>query len=169
MSAIAMPIPTLGLGPYASDRAISPEAQRLRNAHWKARDVGQSASISIEEPYSRTAAAIVNAAQEANRPNWDAHNGLPVTQGTLIQAFALLDLLPSALAEPEVAVHPDGEIAFEWMFGARRFLSASINESGRISFAALMGHSRLHGTEYLLDALPEPLAYALRQLHNAAA
>lgn len=166
MTAITLPVRWLGLAQTATDRAVSAEARRLRKVPWL--PYSASLSMSVEEPYLRAAASVIEAAQEANRPNWDGHGGLPVTQEALAQAFAFLDVLPSTLSEPEVAVDPDGEISFEWSFGPRRALSASINASGRISFAALMGHSRLHGTDYLLDALPESLALALRQLHASA-
>ena len=167
MTAIALPVRGFGLSPTASDRAVSDEAQRLRRVPWLPADAGLS--LSVEEPYRRAAIAVIRAAQEASQANWDGHGGMPVTRGALAQAFAFLDVLPSTLSEPEVAVGPDGEISFEWSFGPRRALSTSINASGRISFAALIGHSRLHGTEYLLDALPEALALALRQLHASAA
>ena len=166
MTAIAMPVRGLGLAPTVGDRAVSLEAQRLRRAPWQR--AGAGFSLSVEEPYRRATAAVIEAAQEASRPNWDLAGGLPVTQGTLAQAFAFLDVLPSMLPEPEVSVDPDGEVSFEWSFGPRRILAASINASGRISFAALIGASRLHGTDYLLDALPESVAHALQRLHASA-
>jgi hypothetical protein len=167
MTVIALPVKWLGLAPTATDRAVSDEAQRFRRDRWLSVDTGFS--LSVEEPYRRATAAVIEAAQEANRPNWDGQGGLPVTQGAVAQAFAFLDVLPSTLSEPEVAVDPDGEFSFEWSFGPRRALTASISASGKISFAALIGPARLYGTDYLLDALPEPLTLALRQLHASAA
>jgi hypothetical protein len=165
MTVIALPVRWPGLAP--TDRAVSAEARRLGRARWQS--AGTAFSLSLEEPYRRAAEAVIGAAQEANRPNWDGQGGLPVTQGAVAQAFAFLDVLPSTLSEPEVTVDSDGELSFEWSFGPRRALTASINGSGRISFAALIGIERLHGTNYLLDALPEPLTLALQQLHASAA
>lgn len=167
MTVIALPVRWPALTRTASDRAVSAEAQQLRRFPWQPGHT--SISLSVEEPYLRAATAVIEAAREANRPNWDGQGGLPVTQGALAQAFALLDVLPTTLSEPEVTVDPDGELSFEWSFGPRRVLTASINASGRISFAALLGPRRLHGTDYLLDALPEPLRHALGQLHASAA
>lgn len=167
MTAIALTVRWAGLAPTASDRAVNIEARRLGRTQWQS--TGTVFSLSVEEPYRRAAAAVIEAAQEANRPNWDGHGGSPVTQGAFAQAFAFLDVLPSTLSEPEVAVDPDGELSFEWSFGPRHALTASIDASGRISFAALIGPARLHGIDYLLDALPEPITLALRQLHASAA
>ena len=167
MTVIALPVRWPGLAPTASDRAVSAEAQRLRRNRWQRADAGLS--LSVEEPYRRVATAVIEAAREASRPNWDGQGGLPVTQGAVAQALAFLDVLPSTLSKPEVTVDPDGELSFEWYFGPRRALTASINASGRISFAALIGPRRFHGTDYLLDALPEPLTLALGQLHASAA
>jgi hypothetical protein len=39
---------------------------------------------------------------------------------------------------------------------------------GRLSYAATFGAARQHGTEYLVDALPDPLFQALRRLYAHA-
>jgi hypothetical protein len=147
----------------SNDRAVSQEAQRLRNI--PEQYVASCSSVSVEEPYRRVATAVIEAAQEASQPNWDGQGGLPTTQGAVAQAFAFLDVLPTTLTEPDVSVDPDGELSFGWSLGPRRAVTASINADGKISFAALIGASRLHGTYYLLDTLPEPLTLALQQLH----
>jgi hypothetical protein len=123
--------------------------------------------MSVEEPYRITVERIRDVAREASAPDWDGYNGLPVTEATLEQAFALLSALPSTLPAPDVSVHPDGELAFEWYFGPRRLVTISVNEAGRLSFAALAGHTRLYGSEHLLDALPESITLALRKLFAA--
>jgi hypothetical protein len=163
MTAIALTVRWPGLL-NPSDRAESHEAQRLRQI--PSQSITSASSVSVEEPYRRAATAIIEAAQEASRPNWDGEGASPITPGALRQAFAFLDVLPITLSEPDVSVDPDGEISFDWSLGPGRALTASIGATGRISFAALIGASRLHGSYYLLDALPEPLAFALRQLHG---
>lgn len=113
------------------------------------------------------AAGLLDAFEEASRPNWDGYGAYPVSGITVAHARAFLDLLPSTLPRPEISPHPDGELAFEWSFAPRRLLTVSVNESGRLSYAALFGQARLHGTEFLLDAMPEAVALALRRLHAA--
>lgn len=149
----------------ASDRSVSEEAKRARRGR---RLLGHDTpSISVDEPYADCLAALREAAEEASRPDWDGYGGHPVSEATLAQALAFLDLLPTTLPGPEIAPHPDGEIAFEWWSGPRSSLTVSVNEMGRLSYAALFGPARQHGTEFLLDALPDPIARALRRLYAA--
>ena len=148
----------------ASDRAVSEEAKQSRHV----RRFGQvTQSVSIDEAYKESLDLLLDAFEEASRPNWDGYGAYPVSGVTVAQARAFLDLLPSTLPRPEISPHPDGELAFEWSFGPRRLLTVSVNESGRLSYAALFGQARLHGTEFLLDAMPEAVALALRTLHAA--
>jgi hypothetical protein len=123
--------------------------------------------VSIDETYNECLGSLLEVFGEASRPNWDGYGAYPVSGATLAYALEFVDLLPSALPRPEISAHPDGELAFEWSVGRRRLLTVSINESGRLSYAALFGQARLHGTEFLLDALPEPVALALRRLYSA--
>ena len=163
MTAIAIPIRWPGsLRALGGERSVGPEASRLRSI-LLAVEAG-SRSLSVEEAHRTTAERITDAAKEASAPDWDGYGGLPVTGATIGQAFALLDALPSTLPAPDVSAHPDGELAFDWHFGPRRVLTVSVNETGRLSYAALAGHTRLYGSEYLLDALPEAITLALRKL-----
>jgi hypothetical protein len=149
----------------ASDRAMSQEARKGRNVRKRVGDV--TPSVSVDQAYDECLESLRQASEEAARPNWDGHGGHPVSSATLAQALTFLDLLPTALPKPDISPHPDGELAFEWYLGPRQMLTVSINESGRLSYAAMFGQARTHGTEYLLDALPEPLVLALRRLHSS--
>jgi len=149
----------------ASDRAISEEAKQSRHVRKFIFDM--TPSVSIDEAHKESLDSLFDVFKEASRPNWDGYGASPVSAATVAQARAFLDLLPSTLPRPEISPHPDGELAFEWSFGPRRLLTVSVNESGRLSYAALFGHARLHGTEFLLDAMPEAVAFALRRLYAA--
>ena len=168
MTAIALPIRLASsLRTSGGDRGVGPEALRLRSMLFRSEE--SSRSLSVEEVYRTTVERIEEAAEEASAPDWDGYGGLPVTSPTIAQAFAFVALLPSALPAPDVSAHPDGELAFEWDLGPRRLLTVSVNDAGRLSYAALMGHTRLYGSEHLLDALPEPITLALRKLFAAQA
>jgi len=147
----------------ASDRAVSQEARRSRRVR---KFVGQTPSVSIDQAYDECLESLREVSAEASRPNWDGYGAYPVSDATLAQALAFLDVLPSTLPIPEISPHPDGELAFEWSFGQRRLLTVSVNESGRLSYAALFGQARQYGTEFLLDTLPDPVALALRRLYS---
>lgn len=164
MSSAVLPAHWSEVLPTASDRTVSQEGKWSRRLR---RFVGhETPSVTVDEAYDECLKSLLEASKEASRPNWDGYGAYPVSDATLAQALTFLDLLPSTLPRPDISPHPDGELAFEWSFGPRRLLTVSVNESGRLSYAALFGQARLHGTEYLLDALPEPVALALRRLHS---
>lgn len=107
--------------------------------------------------------------RDASQPNWDGYNALPVSQNTLDMARFFLDLFDSTLEKPDVSVHPDGEMAFEWYYGPRRVLTVAINEFGRLSYAAMFGkEAQKHGTEYMLGKVPDDISSALRRLRFEA-
>ena len=150
----------------ASDRSVTPEARRARRGRKLDRQDRQvTPSVSVDEAYEESLASLGRAAEEASRRDWDGHGGYPVSDATLEQALAFLDLLPTGLPQPDIAPHPDGEIAFEWWVAPRRLVTVSVSESGRLSYAALFGSARQYGTELLLDPLPVPVAAALRRLY----
>jgi len=122
-------------------------------------------SVSVDEKRRQELEALRDAYEEASLPGWDGHGAEPVSKATLAQALAFLDVLPSTSPSPGMSAHPDGELAFEWYVGRGHVLSISVNEAGRLSYAALFGYSSQHGTELLLDSLPEAIALALRRLY----
>jgi hypothetical protein len=124
----------------------------------------ETSSVSVDQPRLDTFEALLVMAAEASEEGWDGYEGKRVLGSTLTKAFEFLATLPSTVPAPEVSAHPDGELAFYWSTGPRRTLTVSVNAAGRLSFAAIVGHQRLFGSEYLTDELPESIALALRQL-----
>lgn len=121
-------------------------------------------SVSVDQRKREQLEALREVYEEASLAGWDGHGADLVSRATLAQALAFLDILPSTSPVPDMSAHPDGELAFEWYFGRGRVLTISVNETGRLSYAALFGYSSQHGTEFLLDNLPETIALALRRL-----
>ena len=64
-------------------------------------------------------------------------------------------MLPVTIPAPEVAVEPDGMVAFEWYKQPRRVFSVSFETDGTIVYAGLFGNSKTHGTEYFGEQLPQ--------------
>lgn len=147
----------------ASDRAISHEAGTSRHLRRFLRNT--TPSVSIDQAYQECLSSLGDAFEEASRRNWDGYGAEPVSDATVARALTFLDLLPTAVPRPDISPHPDGELAFEWFLGPRRLLTVSIDESGRLSFAAIFGQARLHGVDFFFDTLPEPIALALRRLY----
>lgn len=153
------------LRPQVLDRAVSFEEIGYREARLF---VGpHTPSVSIDEAHEACDQALFEAAQEASQSNWDAQGAEAVSGSTVAQAVAFLDVLPTALPRPDISVHPDGEVAFEWSARPGWVVTVSVNEWGRLSYAALLGPARVHGVELLLDALPEGVVVVLRRLYAA--
>jgi hypothetical protein len=149
------------------NRAISERADRPRLLVGESSVLGDvTPSVSVDEKKRGQLEALRAVYEEASLPGWDGYGAEPVSKAILAQALAFLDILPSTSPSPDVSAHPDGEVAFEWYFGRGRVLSVSVNEAGRLSYAALFGYSSQHGTEFLLDSLPEAIALALRRLYS---
>ena len=146
----------------ASDRSTSPEAKGFRQP--RGLMGGDTPSVWVDQAH-QAYIALRDTAEEASRSNWDGYGAPAVSDATVAQGLAFLDLLPSTVPPPEVSAHPDGEVAFEWWQGPHRVLTVSVNETGRLSYAAMFGAARQHGTEYLLEELPDPLLQALRRLY----
>ncbi len=126
---------------------------------------GVTSSLSVDQPRLDALESILSVASEASEPGWDGYDGKPILGSALGKAIAFFATLPSTLPPPDISAHPDGELAFYWSAGPRRALTVSVGSAGRVSFAALIGHQRLFGAEYLTDELPESIALALRQIH----
>jgi hypothetical protein len=82
-------------------------------------------------------------------------------------AKAFIRSLPTTAPTPDVGVDPDGEVSIDWDFGPRRILSVSVGPTGRLVYAALVGPNKVRGTEWLHEAVPEPILDVLSRLIRA--
>lgn len=149
--------------PFAGPR-FSEDAQRVRRpVPWMV----DGASLSIDNAARELVSAVLEAAHEASRDNWDGYGALSIDQDVIWAALRFASMLPTAVSKPDVSVHPDGEIGFSWLLGKNQILTVSVSSAGILSFAGIIGTTRAHGSEPLLDELPEPMAIALRKLFSA--
>lgn len=149
----------------SANGAVSSDAEQLRGMLQDATTFAGTQSVA--EPYQATLHALEAAAREASEPGWDGYNARAVTALTVRHAKTFLRLLPSTVRSPEVAVHPDGDIEFEWHVRPRWVFTVAVGGSGYLNYAGLFGHSRTHGREYLVESLPEAVAMGLRRLFQA--
>lgn len=160
MTAVSLPVSAdlfeAAASPSDSQGQVDMESQR-------------ETSVSVDQPRLEAIEALIAVASEAAEEGWDGYEGKRVLGSTLSKALSFLDTLPSTVPVPDISAHPDGEVAFYWSPSPRRTLTVSVNAAGRVSFAAIVGHRRLFGSEYFTDELPESIALALRRLHSSAA
>jgi hypothetical protein len=122
-------------------------------------------SYSVSSGAERALAELEDVVTEASCQGWDGYDAKPVNLDAYSQAQLFLKALPTTARLPEVSADPDGDIAFDWVFGPQKALSVSIGPTGRCSFAWMLGQRRMRGTEWLEhEAIPENIANALSQL-----
>lgn len=88
-----------------------------------------------------------------------------VLPGTVARARRLLDTIPSGFPVPEIAVDPDGEVAFDWIRSDRTMLSVSVGAQGDPSYAAGLADGTAYGFVRWGDTFPSALKDLLRRLY----
>jgi hypothetical protein len=153
----------LPITPWASrataDRAVSPDAKVLRDRM----ELEWGPSVVLGRRYWE----LERVRLEAATADWDGYGALPVDDLTYRQAKAFLHVLPINIPEPEVAADPDGEVSLSWRRTPNQVFSVSIGGTGRLSYAGLFGDRTVHGTEYFIDELPQPVEASLSRLFPA--
>ena len=165
MTCLALPLIPLNPGSSRSDTGLSKEASKLRALELGSAEY--SPSVSTGEPLREAVDSLLDAVRETQSPAWIAEGWAPVDVATIGHALRFLTFLPNSLSRPDLMIHPDGEIAFEWHLDPRRVLTISLNPSGRLSYAGLFGFNKAHGTEYFDEYLPEAVALNLQRLFSS--
>lgn len=103
---------------------------------------------------------------EAAHAGWLAEGCPSLNSAAYDYARKFLAALLPTTSQPDVSVDPSGDVAFEWDFGPGRWLVASIDSDGLISFASANRTSRLRGQVHFAGSLPEPLRNRFAELQN---
>lgn len=159
--AATLPITAFALAPWG-DRALSDEAQVLRRLISAACEF--SGSVAVGEAKRVAQERLAAAYTAAQVEDWDGAGSTRVEPSTYVYADQFLRLLPSSACLPYITVDSDGEILFEWDQGRRQVFSVSVGRDGTLTFAGLFGHSKIHGTEHLREALPSAILDCLERL-----
>src|SRR5882672_2211276 len=96
---------------------------------------GCETSITFGERSVDSVMRLLDACTEASRDE----SIDPVSPEGYQIAEAFLRALSPRIPLPDVLVHPDGEIAFEWHRGKRHVLTVSVASDGSLAFAGLFG------------------------------
>ena len=158
--AATLPITAFATAPWV-DRGLSNEARVVRELTAKASEF--SGSVALGEPKRVRQEALDAACIEAQKDDWDAMGSARVEPSTYAYASQFLQILPGSPFVPDISVDTDGEILFEWDRGPRHIFSVSVGRDGTLTFAGLHGHTKIHGTEHLREALPLVIAHSLQR------
>lgn len=94
-------------------------------------------------------------AEDCKSANWDGQGASPVSDESYRAAFKFLEALPLGAVAPSVGIEPDGEMTVEWYHSPRRTLSISFSKNGELHYAALIGVSKIYGTEPFFGEVPK--------------
>ena len=116
--------------------------------------------------HKETRRALWNAVKECGDDDWDGYDAKGMNWNSHQESLRFLDMLPGTTSAPEVAVDPDGMVAFEWHEEPRWVFSVSFETNGAIAYAGLFGNSKTHGTEYFGQAIPQSILDSIRRVYS---
>ena len=142
----------------ASDEAcfIARQSEEGRRRLQEAHSLGLGADRALEE--------LFMVARECRSPNWDGYAAAPIAPEAFTLAWRFLGSLPLGLPAPSVGAESDGHVTFEWYRSPRRTLSVSISAEGDLHYAALLGPTKVYGTEPFLGEIPARIFDLIRQV-----
>ncbi len=135
------------------DRSLGTAARALRE--WPEEATARASGDRENEIVSR----LLGAAVQADGVSFDAFS----------KALEFMRFLPSELPLPLVVIESEDEIGLDWDEDPRSVVSLTIDDSGQIGFAALLGREPIYGrVDYIDDGLPELLRDVLARLYPSA-
>lgn len=142
----------------ASDEArfIATQSEEDRRRLRQAYSLGLDADRAFEE--------LFVVARECRTANWDGYGAPAIAPETFTHACRFLGALPLGMPAPSVGAEPDGHVTFEWHRSPRRTLSVSISPEGDLHYAALLGLSKVYGTEPFFGETPSRILDLIRQV-----
>lgn len=121
-------------------------------------------TVNSRENYREIRQALDNLRTECLHDNWDGYGAKALQSGAYSAALRFLQQLPPTIPEPDLAVDPDGMVAFEWINGARKAFSISIGNHGELVYAGIFENCTTHGTEFLDERFPKILVDHLQRI-----
>jgi len=95
---------------------------------------------------------------DCSEPGWDGYGSEAVDQVTFDEAYKFLNSLPSWISMPEIVPESNGDIGFEWYFGKDKVFVVSVEGSGQLNYAGILGlGNKAHGTEIFDGTIPKSI------------
>ena len=94
---------------------------------------------------------------------WDGEQAKPISGEVVRYVERFLNSL-SGMEAPEVGAEPDGAITLEWYRSPNKVISISIDGSGWLYFAAIIGSRKRHGADFALLGVSDDLLDLISQV-----
>lgn len=121
-------------------------------------------SVSLGKTLHPVYEQLLNVFEGCREPGWDGYGAEAVSLRTYQYAYKFLESLPFGIPMPTIGVEADGQLTFEWYRDPSWVLSVSVSPEGDLHYAALLGVSRLSGTESFLGNTPQEILGIIRRL-----
>ncbi|MEO6742539.1 MAG: hypothetical protein ABIP20_20030 [Chthoniobacteraceae bacterium] len=117
---------------------------------------------------ARLSAELDDVMIDCRAPGWDGYGAEAVSIPAYIAAQRFIRSLPAGIPVPKLAADTDGCINFEWHVSSRRTFAVSVHPDYKLDFAALLGSTRIHGSEpFFTTDLPDSIRQLVRRIHAA--
>ena len=109
---------------------------------------------------------LIDVFLECSQPDWEGEGSKAVDRETLMIAKQFVESLSAAYGTPIISGEPDGHINLEWYVHPRRILTVSIDRSGTLHWAALIGNEDPRGSCPFYGEMPRTLLYWIGRICN---
>jgi len=111
-------------------------------------------------------ADLAEAWGECQEADWDGYGALPVTRAALRNMYRFLEALPFGCRRPTIGADPNGYLSVEWYRNPKRVLSVALSDDDLLHYAALLGASKVYGTEAFYGEAPESILDLVRRVYS---
>ena len=140
----------------------SDAAQQIQQSYAKADVRAESTS---EFNQSRLQRELIRLYSECHGRNWDGYGASPLSVNGILRAMQIAGVISPDSLPTSISPEPDGEVALEWAGRDQTWLSVSLGDSSRVTYAGVLGKGKkIHGEDVLEDGLPDSLLKAIEQV-----
>lgn len=165
MSSLAFKNTTPGtIWDFEQSSGVSDYAQQISKSLESIRSDVKEDNVSFGFSFKEALSGLNEIALDASKENWDGYGAKKIDKGSYYGAKRFINALPLGVEMPEVSVHPDGEVAFDWYVKKGFMLSVSISPEEEIAYAYRFGLRKNYGKEYYADTIPETILEKIKEL-----
>ena len=148
---------------FGQSNGVSESAVKISKSLENIRNDVKNENVSFGLSVKEALFELNEVAIDTRIDNWDGYGAKKISKGSYLSAKKFLESLPANLEMPEISVHPDGEVSFDWYKKKGFMLSISISEDDEIAFAYRFGLSKNYGKEYYGDVIPKAILEKITQ------
>jgi len=108
---------------------------------------------------------LLKAREDSSMDNWDGYGAKATDTNSFRYAIHFALSLPWDIPIPDIYINPEGYVTYEWYEGKRNVYSVITGNRGELAYAGLYGSSKVYGTEYMYEEIPETIINNIYRLY----